>query len=72
MTHGFDEFRRHIDKDGKRCISWSNDALNMFNKRSECLIEQYNNYTITQVNLQVYLTILFKYFPPNICLIGKW
>jgi predicted metalloendopeptidase len=54
ITHGFDELRRHLDKDGKRYSSWSNETIKTFNKRSQCVIEQYNNYTVAQVNLQVF------------------
>lgn len=53
ITHGFDELRRHIDKDGRRITSWSNETIDMFNKRSECIVEQYNNYTVAQLNLQI-------------------
>jgi predicted metalloendopeptidase len=58
IAHGFDELRRHIDKDGKRYTSWSNETIDMFNKRSQCIIEQYNNYTVTQVNLQVFFILI--------------
>jgi membrane metallo-endopeptidase-like protein 1 len=55
ITHGFDEQRRHIDKDRKRHSSWSNETISIYNKRSQCVIEQYNNYTVSQVNLQVFV-----------------
>jgi predicted metalloendopeptidase len=53
IAHGFDELRRHIDKDRKRYTLWSNETIEMFDQRSKCMIEQYNNYTVTQVNLPV-------------------
>jgi predicted metalloendopeptidase len=53
ITHGFDELRRHIDKDGKKYTLWSQKTKNMFDKRSKCTIDQYNNYTMSQINLQV-------------------
>jgi predicted metalloendopeptidase len=53
ITHSFDELCRHVNKDGKRCTLWSSETINMFDKRSQCVIEQYNNYTVTEWNLQV-------------------
>ncbi len=73
ITHGFDEDRRHIDKDGKRYTSWSNETINMFDKRSQCVIEQYNNYTVIQVNRQV-SQFFYKSIEINSCLFfsGEW
>ncbi len=72
ITHGFDELRRNIDKDGKRYTSWSNETINMFDKRSQCLIKQYNNYIVTQVNRQV--SHFYKSIQINSCLFfsGEW
>ena len=53
ITHGFDELRRHTDKDGRRITSWSNETIDVFNRRSKCIIEQYSNYTAGQVNIKV-------------------
>lgn len=53
ITHGFDELRRHTDKDGRRITIWSNETIDVFNRRSKCIIEQYNNYTVEQVNLKI-------------------
>jgi predicted metalloendopeptidase len=62
ITHGFDDEGRLYDKDGNRVSWWTNDTIDEFNKRKECIIQQYNNYTMTQVNLQVFHSIfhLFK------------
>jgi predicted metalloendopeptidase len=62
ITHGFDNDGRLYDKDGNRVSWWTNNTIDEFNKRKECIIQQYNNYTMTQVNLQVFHSIfhLFK------------
>lgn len=72
ITHGFDELRRYIDKDGKRYTSWSNETIDMFNKRSQCIIDQYNNYTVTQVNLQVFIISFCNELTFFTCFSGKW
>ena len=53
ITHGFDNDGRLYDKDGNRVSWWTNNTIDEFNKRRECIIQQYNNYTITQVDLQL-------------------
>ncbi len=53
ITHGFDELRRYIDKYGEIFLFWSQKTNKIFDQRSRCMIEQYNNYTVSQVNLQV-------------------
>jgi len=53
ITHGFDELRRHLDKNGKRYTLWSQEANDRYDKRSQCIVEQYNNYTVSQIFRQV-------------------
>ena len=53
ITHGFDDEGRQFDKNGNKVSWWTNETIDAFNKRKECIIKQYSNYTITQVNLQV-------------------
>jgi predicted metalloendopeptidase len=62
ITHGFD-IGRQYDKDGNRIPWWSNSTINQFNERKQCIIDQYNNYTVTQINTKVCFLLL------NICLI---
>ena len=58
ITHGFDNDSRLYDKDGNRVSWWTNNTIDEFNKRKECIIQQYNNYTMTQINLQVFFILL--------------
>ena len=53
ITHGFDDLGRQFDKDGNRIPWWTNETIDAFNKRKKCIVEQYSNYTDSQVNLPV-------------------
>ena len=55
FTHGFDSIGRQFDKDGNRIPWWTNETIDTFEKQKKCIVEQYNNYTVTQVNMQVVL-----------------
>ncbi|UJR17717.1 hypothetical protein I4U23_004615 [Adineta vaga] len=48
ITHGFDDTGRLFDKNGNKVSWWSNETTNPFNQRKECIIRQYNNYTVIQ------------------------
>ncbi len=53
FTHAFDESGRHIDKNGKNHTLWSERTNDMFDKGSKCIIEQYNNYTVSETHQKV-------------------
>ncbi|CAF1295890.1 unnamed protein product, partial [Rotaria sordida] len=50
ITHGFDDDGRQYDKDGDRIPWWSNNTINQFNERKQCIIDQYSNYTVEQIH----------------------
>lgn len=54
ITHGFDELRRHLDKNGKKILLWSTTTNNMYKNRSICLSDQYNSYEVSEVNDKVW------------------
>lgn len=56
ITHGFDSVGRQFDKNGNRILWWTNETINNFNQQKKCIIDQYNNYTVKQVNLNVRLS----------------
>ncbi len=58
ITHALDDIGRHFDKNGNKISWWSNQTIDAFNNQKQCIIEQYNNYTMTQINLQVLNSIL--------------
>ena len=53
MTHAFDDIGRYFDKDGNYISWWSNQTINEFNQLKKCFIQQYNQYTMKQINLTV-------------------
>ncbi|KAF5269286.1 hypothetical protein FQR65_LT02587 [Abscondita terminalis] len=57
ITHGFDNRGRLIDKDGKLNNWWSNNTKISFMNKSQCVIDQYNEYTYKQFNLSINGTV---------------
>ncbi|KDN36661.1 zincin [Tilletiaria anomala UBC 951] len=62
LSHAFDPAGRLYDKDGYLRDWWSKDTTAEFNKRKECLLAQYGNYTISdgkggQLHLNAKLSI---------------
>jgi predicted metalloendopeptidase len=53
ITHGFDNLGRQYDKDGNKIPWWTNETIEAFNQRKTCIIQQYSNYTVSQIGLQV-------------------
>jgi predicted metalloendopeptidase len=53
ITHGFDDNGRQFDKDGNRVLWWSSETIEKFIERKTCIVNQYSNYTVTQINLAV-------------------
>ncbi|XP_053777819.1 membrane metallo-endopeptidase-like 1 [Desmodus rotundus] len=45
ITHGFDDNGRNFDKNGNMLDWWSNFSAQHFQKRSECMVYQYGNYS---------------------------
>lgn len=53
ITHGFDDIGRQYDKDGELSEWWANETKQAFLNKAKCLIEQYGNYTVKDVDLNV-------------------
>ncbi len=66
ITHGFGEAGRHIDKNGKNHTLWSQKTNDMYDKRSKCIIEQYNNYTVSETYQKVCRSV--SYFSEKLIL----
>jgi hypothetical protein len=58
ITHGFDDTGRQFDKDGNRIPWWTPQTIDQFNFRKQCIIDQYNNFTVSQINMTV--CVIFK------------
>ncbi|KAK4879925.1 hypothetical protein RN001_008071 [Aquatica leii] len=50
ITHGFDDQGRQYDKDGNLNNWWDEATKEAFLKKAQCIIEQYGNYTVPEIN----------------------
>ncbi|XP_027901030.1 endothelin-converting enzyme 2b isoform X1 [Xiphophorus couchianus] len=46
LTHAFDDQGREYDKEGNLRPWWQNSSVEAFRQRTECMVEQYNHYTV--------------------------
>lgn len=46
LTHGFDSHGRHHDQYGNQRLWWHPNTIDRFIDKSECMIDQYGNYSI--------------------------
>lgn len=46
LTHGFDDKGKLFDKNGNLNKWWTDSSIRSFHIKSQCLIQQYNNYTM--------------------------
>jgi membrane metallo-endopeptidase-like protein 1 len=53
ITHGFDDVGRQFNKDGDRIPWWTQPTIDQFNNRKQCMINQYSNYTLPQIHMNV-------------------
>ena len=61
ITHGFDDTGRQFDKDGNRIPWWTESTIDKFNERKTCIVDQYSNYILSQINMQVIIEKSFSY-----------
>uniref|UniRef100_A0A3Q3WIT7 Endothelin-converting enzyme 1 n=1 Tax=Mola mola TaxID=94237 RepID=A0A3Q3WIT7_MOLML len=48
FTHAFDDQGREYDKDGNLRPWWKNSSVEAFKKQTQCMVEQYGNYSINK------------------------
>jgi len=53
ITHGFDDRGRQFDKDGNNKNWWDHHTDLNFRNRTQCMVDQYSNYTVPENGLQV-------------------
>ncbi|XP_034404621.1 endothelin-converting enzyme 2b isoform X3 [Cyclopterus lumpus] len=46
LTHAFDDQGREYDKEGNLRPWWQNSSVEAFRQRTECMMDQYNHYTV--------------------------
>ncbi|KAF5303211.1 hypothetical protein FQA39_LY10124 [Lamprigera yunnana] len=53
ITHGFDDQGRQFDKDGNLVDWWAPQTKEAFIKKAQCIIDQYGNYTLPEIGLNL-------------------
>ncbi|KAF5299934.1 hypothetical protein FQA39_LY11307 [Lamprigera yunnana] len=53
ISHGFDSLGKAFDKNGNARDWWSKQTSEEFEKKTKCFVEQYQQYTIPQLNLSI-------------------
>uniref|UniRef100_A0A1B0AC31 Neprilysin, neutral endopeptidase 1 n=1 Tax=Glossina pallidipes TaxID=7398 RepID=A0A1B0AC31_GLOPL len=53
ITHGFDDRGRQFDKDGNMMQWWNNATIDAFRARTQCIIDQYSNYKVAEVDMHL-------------------
>ncbi|KAG7274920.1 hypothetical protein CRUP_036813 [Coryphaenoides rupestris] len=48
LTHAFDDQGREYDMDGNLRLWWKNSSVEAFKKQTQCMVDQYSNYSINQ------------------------
>ncbi|XP_035220511.1 neprilysin-2-like, partial [Stegodyphus dumicola] len=46
IVHGFDDLGRQFDKNGNNINWWDQETDKSFRQKAQCIIDQYNNYTV--------------------------
>ena len=49
LTHGFDDSGRMFDKNGNLRQWWSNETISEYVNRTECFVDQYSQYYLSDV-----------------------
>ncbi|XP_043224750.1 neprilysin-2-like isoform X3 [Amphibalanus amphitrite] len=53
ITHGFDDTGRQFDKNGELLDWWEPETKRRFLKGAECMIHQYGNYTVPEIDMKI-------------------
>lgn len=53
ITHGFDGIGKQFDKDGQLRNWWDPSTAKQFEEKASCIVEQYNRFNITQIEMNV-------------------
>ena len=54
LTHGFDDEGKQYDKDGNLHNWWAEETDKAFSEKAKCIINQYNNITVPEVQLNLH------------------
>lgn len=59
ITHGFDDQGRQFDKNGNLVDWWAPETQKAFVQKAQCIIDQYGNYTVPEIGINVSATFNF-------------
>lgn len=62
ITHGFDDDGRKYDTEGNLADWWVKKTETAFVKKTKCIIDQYENYTVPEIDQKVILPITINKF----------
>ncbi|XP_070560616.1 membrane metallo-endopeptidase-like 1 [Ptychodera flava] len=51
ITHGFDDMGRQFDKDGNLEQWWTDESIEAFVDRAQCIVDQYDKYYMEECNM---------------------
>lgn len=58
VTHAFDSNGRKFDKSGNLKNWWESNTEEKYLNKTQCIIDQYSNFTINQIQLHVRTTVV--------------
>ncbi|XP_054159894.1 neprilysin-2-like [Oppia nitens] len=53
ITHAFDDIGKQFDQNGNNNNWWDSRTDSLFNNKSQCLINQYNNYVLPEIEVNI-------------------
>lgn len=60
LTHGFDNQGKKFDKNGNLYEWWEADALENFKIRSQCMADQYQQYTVDVEDMVLHVSSMVE------------
>ncbi|XP_065890272.1 endothelin-converting enzyme homolog isoform X2 [Dysidea avara] len=57
LTHGFDDQGQQFDKNGNRVKWWTDNSIRQFQNRTQCFVDQYDQYSLLDVKINGELTL---------------
>lgn len=57
ITHGFDDEGRQFDGKGNLIDWWAPETQEAYNEKAQCIIDQYGNYTVPEVDMNVSISV---------------
>lgn len=68
ITHGFDDIGKQFDKDGNIVDWWTPSTEKNYVQRRQCIIQQYRNYRVQELDLKVNACFVYIATNPLTCL----